>query len=38
MMSALGEYGLVGMTAVGDSHEEADAVYSRTVAAFDAEA
>jgi hypothetical protein len=38
MMSALGEYGLLGMTAVGDSHEEADGVYSRAVAALDAEA
>jgi hypothetical protein len=38
MMSALGEYGLVGMTAVGDSHADADAAYSRAVAAFDAEA
>jgi PGM1 C-terminal domain len=38
MMSALGECGLVGMTAVGNSHDEADAVYQRTVAALDAEA
>jgi hypothetical protein len=38
MMSALGECGLVGMTAVGNSHEEADAVYQRTVSALDAEA
>jgi hypothetical protein len=38
MMSALGDHGLVGMTAVGDSHEEADAVYARTVSALDAEA
>ena len=38
MMSALGDCGLVGMTAVGNSHEEADAVYARAVAALDAEA
>jgi PGM1 C-terminal domain len=38
MMSALGEFGLVGMTAVGNSHQEADAVYQRAVAALDAEA
>jgi hypothetical protein len=38
MMSALGDCGLLGMTAVGNSHDEADAVYSRTVAALDAEA
>ena len=37
MMSALSEAGLVGLTAVGDSHEEADAVYARAVAALDAE-
>jgi hypothetical protein len=38
MMSALGECGLVGMTAVGNSHDEADSVYTRAVAALDAEA
>lgn len=38
MMSALGDCGLVGMTAVGNSHEEADAVHARAVVALDAEA
>ena len=38
MMSALGDCGLVGMTAIGNSHEEADAIYERAVAALDAEA
>jgi hypothetical protein len=38
MMSALGDCGLLGMTAVGNSHEEADAVYARAVAALDEEA
>ncbi len=38
MMSALGACGLVGMTAVGNSHEEADTIYARAVAALDAEA
>lgn len=38
MMSALGDEGLVGMTAIGNSHDEADAFYARTVDALDAEA
>ncbi len=38
MMSALGDAGLVGMTAVANSHDEADALYARAVAALDAEA
>ena len=38
MMSALGEHGLVGMTAVGDTHEQADGIYARAVAALDEEA
>jgi hypothetical protein len=38
MMSALGDCGLVGMTAIGNSHDDADAVYRRAVAALDAEA
>jgi hypothetical protein len=38
MMSALSECGRVGLTAVGDSHAEADALYGRTVAALDEEA
>jgi hypothetical protein len=38
MMNALGERGLVGLTAVANSPEEADELYARTSAAFDAEA
>ncbi len=38
MMSALAECGSVGLTAVGDSHAEADAFYKKTVAALDEEA
>ncbi len=38
MMSALGECGRAGITAVGDSHEQAEAIYSRAVAILDAEA
>ena len=38
MMNALGEHGLVGLTAVGNSHEDAKQLYERTVAAIDAEA
>jgi hypothetical protein len=38
MMNALGEHGLVGLTAVGNSHEDANQLYERTVAAMDAEA
>ena len=38
MMSALAECGSVGLTAVGDSHAEADAFYARAVAALDEEA
>ena len=38
MMSALAECGSVGLTAVGDSHEEAGAFYRKTVAALDEEA
>ena len=38
MMSALGECGQVGITAVGNSPAEADDLYARTVAAIDAEA
>ena len=38
MMSALAEHGRVGMTAVGDSPEEADEVYEGAVSALDAEA
>jgi len=38
MMNALAEHGLVGLTAVGNTHEEADAIYKKTVAALDEEA
>jgi PGM1 C-terminal domain len=38
MMSAVGEEGLVGMTAIGNSHDEAAAFYARTVDALAAEA
>lgn len=38
MMSALAECGSVGLTAVGDSHAEADGFYRKTVAALDEEA
>lgn len=37
MMNAIGENGLLGMTAVGDTHEEATALYDRAVTALDAE-
>src|SRR6266496_2784155 len=38
MMSALGELGRTGMTAVGNSHEEARTTYARAVAVLDKEA
>jgi len=38
MMNALAELGLVGLTAVGNTHVEADALYARTVAALESEA
>ena len=38
MMSALGEMGRTGLTAVGNSHEEAKAIYTRAVAILDQEA
>src|SRR5881409_262032 len=37
MMSALGELGRMGLTAVGNSHEDAKATYSHTVAVLDEE-
>ena len=37
MMSALGELGRTGMTAVGNSHEDAKATYERAVAVLDDE-
>jgi hypothetical protein len=38
MMSALGEMGRTGLTAVGNSHEEAKAIYTRAVTVLDQEA
>jgi len=38
MISALGERGRIGLTAVGNTPAEAQALYDRTVAAMDAEA
>ncbi|MGH2661253.1 MAG: peptide ligase PGM1-related protein [Actinomycetota bacterium] len=38
MMSALPEHGRVGLTAIGESHAQADELYDRTVSALDAEA
>ena len=37
MMSALGELGRTGLTAVGNSHEDAKATYNRAVAVLDEE-
>jgi hypothetical protein len=38
MMSALPEFGRVGLTAIGESHEQADELYERTVRALEEEA
>jgi hypothetical protein len=38
MMSALGELGRTGLTAVGNSHDEAKAMYARALAVLDQEA
>ena len=38
MMTALGRHGLIGVTSVGDSHEEARSLFDRTRDAFDREA
>jgi hypothetical protein len=38
MMNALGENGLTGMTAIGDSHEDAMALHQSTVGVLDEEA
>ncbi|HLF55827.1 MAG TPA: peptide ligase PGM1-related protein, partial [Thermoanaerobaculia bacterium] len=38
MLSAMGEAGRLGLTAVGDSAAEAEALYQRTLAVLDAEA
>jgi hypothetical protein len=35
MMNALKELGLVGLTAVGNTHEEAEALYTKAVATLD---
>lgn len=37
MLAAIGEHGSVGLTAVGDSREQADEVYERAVAVLDEE-
>jgi hypothetical protein len=38
MMNAIGEHGVLGLTAVSNSHEEAEALYQRAVRALDDEA
>jgi len=38
MMTALGRHGMIGITAVGDSREEARSLFDRTRDAFDREA
>jgi hypothetical protein len=38
MMSALGELGRMGLTAVGNSHEDARAIYTRALTVLDQEA
>jgi len=38
MMSALPEHGRIGLTAIGESHQQADELYDRTVAVLDEEA
>jgi hypothetical protein len=37
MMSALGELGRTGLTAVGNSHEDAQVTFERAVAVLDQE-
>jgi hypothetical protein len=37
MMSALPEHGRVGLTAIGDSHQQANELYEQTIAALDEE-
>ena len=37
MMNAIGESGLLGLTAVGNTHEEASAIYDKAVKALDDE-
>ena len=38
MMSAMGDAGFLGLTAVGNDHDEAQRFYDRAVAALDEEA
>jgi hypothetical protein len=38
MMSALAEAGRFGLTAIADTHAEADALHAKTIAAIAAEA
>jgi hypothetical protein len=38
MMTALGRHGLIGLTAVGDTRDQAGTVFERTRDAFDDEA
>jgi PGM1 C-terminal domain len=38
MMNAIGEEGVLGLTAVGNTPDDADAIYARTVEALDTEA
>ena len=38
MVTALGRHGMIGVTAVGDSHGEARSLFDRTRDAFDREA
>ena len=37
MVNGVGEQGSLGLTAVGNTHEEADDFYKRTIAALDME-
>ena len=37
MIGALSQYGKVGLTAIGNSHAEADAIYAHTLAVLEAE-
>ena len=37
MMNAIAENGLLGLTAVGNTHEEATAIYDKAVKALDDE-
>ena len=38
MLTSLGDYGRLGLTAVGETHAEADSLYRRTLAVLDEEA